>query len=353
MRPYFAVLTSAMLASAMVAGAQTPVRVTRPEAASAVRTLDLSGSFVARRSARLSPRLSGLVAAAPVDVGDYVALGDVVLRLDERLAELQLAEERAAREEAAARLVEAERLAAEARRLAADRFVAETQIAAREADVGIAQAALAVAEAAVATARERLLRHRVIAPFDGVIAERLSEAGEWVQTGTPVAELVATDSLWLDVRAPQQYYIELNGDVTAAVRVDALEREWSAEIHRRVPVSDPAARTFLIRLVLAEPVPGIVPGMSASVRLQWSAEHQVVYLHRDAIIRFPDGTTTVWTIENEGGSSVARERVVTVSRYQGDQVEISAGIGPDALVVVRGNELLVEGEAVRVREDTP
>ncbi|MEM9304838.1 MAG: efflux RND transporter periplasmic adaptor subunit [Pseudomonadota bacterium] len=330
---------------------QAPVNVATPEARTAVRTLQLTGSFVAQRSAGLSPRISGLVAETPVDAGDRVAAGDVLVQLDGRLAELGVAEALAAATAAAAELAEAQRLATETRRLAADRFVAETQIAARDAAIEVARANLSVVEAALATARERLARHAVVAPFDGVIAQRVAEAGEWVQTGTPVLELVATDALWLDVRAPQQYFNELAAPVAASVRVEALDQRFRAAIHARVPVSDPDARTFLLRLALEEaPVEQIVPGMSATVDLEWSLGEQVLYVHRDAIQRFPDGSTTVWTVAAEGTAMVARERAVTVRRYEGDHAEISEGIEHDARVVVRGNEVLAEGEAVRVIE---
>ena len=336
---------------AQTAGApSTPVSIALPEATAATRSLDLSGSFVARRAARLSPRLSGLVIEASVDAGDAVAAGDVVMRLDPKLAELAVAEAEAASTEAGARLTEALRLAAEARRLAADRFVAETQIAAREAEAGIAEAGLAVARATLATAQERLDRHAVIAPFDGVIAERFAEAGEWVQTGTPVLTLVDPDELWLDARAPQAFWVALGGSVTATVEVDALEMLLDAEVHARVPVNDPGARTFLVRLTVPEQPPALLPGMSANVRLKWQEDREVVYVPRDAIIRFPDGTTTVWVVDSTGSATTVREIPVTIERYDGDRAAISSGLSATQPVVVRGNEVLVEGQRVTIRE---
>lgn len=183
-----------------------------------------------------------------------------------------------------------------------------------------------------------------------MVAVRLAEVGEWVETGTAVAELVATDALWLDVRAPQQLWDPLDRQVRASAWVDALGSRVEARVEARVPVNDPAARTFLVRLALAEPQRSIVPGMSATVRFEWVEDRQVLAVPRDAIIRFPDGTTTVWVVTDGPAGPTAHEREVTVEGYEGDRAELRPGLAADARVVIRGNEVLTEGQAVRIVE---
>ena len=180
--------------------------VAQPEVRPAVERIELTGSFTARRAAQLSPRLSGLVETIDIDAGDQVAAGNVIVRLDDQLAELQLAQAEAAVAQSQASFDEAVRLRDEALRLGEDRFFPDTEIQARKSAVQVARAALDVARAERDTAAERLARHAIIARFDGVIARRLTEAGEWVETGTAVAELVAVDDLWLDVQAPQRLW---------------------------------------------------------------------------------------------------------------------------------------------------
>ena len=45
--------------------------------------------------------------------------------------------------------------------------------------------------------KEIVERHRIIAPFDGMVAEKMAEVGEWVQTGNPVLRFVDTENLRL------------------------------------------------------------------------------------------------------------------------------------------------------------
>ena len=340
----------AVCLSATAAAQQpAPVAVASPEVRPAVEEIELTGSFTARRSAQLSPRLSGLVETIGVDAGDAVATGDVIVRLDDRLAELELAQAEAAVEQSRAAFDEAVRLRDEAERLVEDRFFPDTEVRARRSAVQVAEAALDVAMAERDTVAERVARHKIVAPFDGIIARRFTEAGEWVETGTAVAELVAVDYLWLDVQAPQRLWPRLQQDTDVEVIVDALGGQtFSGEVAARVPVSDPAARTFLLRLVLPEADPDITPGMSARTVISLRTDADALLVPRDALIRYPDGTITLYTVDESVSPPVARQREVQVGRVDGDRAVIESGLSPTERVIVRGNEVLAEGQPVRV-----
>lgn len=329
--------------------APAPVTISMPEARQARQQVELTGSFNARNAASLSPRLSGLVQELLVDAGDRVAVGDVLVRLDDRLAQLELAQAESAVNQAQAALVEAVRLRDEALRLKDSAVLPATEISARESAVEIARAAVAVAQAQRDTQAERVQRHQVVAPFAGVIAQRLSDPGEWVQTGTALLELVDVSDLWLDVQAPQRLWPLLGAEPEVEVTVDALgERELAASVAARVPVSDPAARTFLLRLQLNDPSADITPGMSARVRLLLAGTTRNLIIPRDALIRYPDGTTTVWVVDASQSPARASQQQVQLAGVSGDSAEIVSGLGPDQPVVVRGNEVLTEGQAVNV-----
>jgi RND family efflux transporter MFP subunit len=340
-----------LLAAAASVSAQqpAPVTVALPEVQPAVEQVELTGSFTARRSARLSPRLSGLVEQVAVEAGDAVEAGQLLFRLDDRLARLEQAQADAAVAEAQAALDEALRLRDEGRKLRGDRFLPETEVRARESAAQVAQAALDVAQAARDTAAELVARHAVVAPFSGVIAERLTEAGEWVQTGTAVASLVAVDELWLDVQAPQRLWPRLDQRTEVEVMVDALGgTAYPAQVAARVPVSNQDARTFLLRLVLSDAVSEITPGMSARARLRLSSATDALLVPRDALIRYPDGTITLFVVERDSNPPRVRQRQVTLGTVQGDRAVIAAGLEPDLAVVVRGNEALADGDPVRI-----
>lgn len=330
---------------------QTPVTVVEPSTGRSTESLRMTGNLLARQVSGLSTQESGLIAAIHVDAGDVVEQGDLLLELDAGLVEQDVARAEAARDEAAASLAEARRLAAEARRLGDDSFFPETERRARDSAVVLAEAALARAESELARERQRLERHRLHAPYDGIISRRHFDRGEWVAPGSAVVELVKVDELWLDVRVPQRYWSDLRDRDKVSVRAWAdvdPERELDARIHARVPVGDPTARTFLLRLLISDDSGAITPGMSAGVEVTIERDETSVRVPRDAILRYPDGTTTIWIVEE--GSDRAAEREVVVRRNIGDVVELEDTLPEGVRVVTRGNEVLSEDERIRIVE---
>jgi RND family efflux transporter MFP subunit len=329
----------------------TPVVVAAPTVGPATQTLSLSGNLTPQQAAAISPQVAGVVAAMRVDAGDAVAAGDVLVELDARTARLEQARARAVVEEARTALAEAERLRDEGRRLLERRVLPESEVQAREAALRLAAAAVDRARSELDLASERVAQHVIRAPFGGVVSRRLADAGEWVGTGSPVVELVTVDDLWLDVRVPQQFWSRLGPDLQLAAYADALPgQQLDAQLHARVPVNDPAARTFLLRLRVHDESGRLIPGMSARVELELSGDGAVTSVPRDAITRYPDGSATVWVIMAADGGWVAHEHQVRLLRLAGERAELAGELPAGAGVVIRGNEGLAEGERVTIAE---
>ena len=344
------VVAAAWLAAGTAEAAPAvPVEVAKARLEAVVLQVPLTGTVTARDRASLSPRVSGLVSEVHVTAGDRVDEGTLLLTLDPRLEELALEEAVAATAEARAALDEARRRRDEARDLGPRRGIPESEIRAAEATVRIEAAKLERLRAAERRRREIVARHRLYAPFAGVVARRLAEEGEWVETGQAVLELVGTERLRLDLRVPQEHYPHIDVDAPVTVQLDALpQRPVTGRISARVPVSEPGSRTFLLRVQLEDGEGGIIPGMSARALLRIAANERAVTVPRDAVLRDAYGATRVWSVQELDGAPVAVQRSVEVGRSFDGRTEIRAGVDAGERVVVRGNETLSEGQAVRV-----
>lgn len=339
------------IATAGVAGADAPIPVSVATATASVvsEELRLTGTLTAERRAGLSPRIDGLVARLRVDAGDRVKAGQVLLELDEELAEHAARRAAAGAEQAKAARDEAQRLFEEAQRLVQDKHLPRTELERREAELRLSEAALTASLAAEREQQELLRRHALPAPFAGLIARRMTDVGEWVTRGTPVLELVALDRIRLDLQAPQEYFRLINDKARVEVRSDgAPDRVLAGRIAARVPVGDAAARSFLIRVVVDDPPIDLLPGASASAVIQLPGDEQSVSIPRDALLRYPDGAFSVFVVRDAQGRSTAHEQRVRVGRGD-EQVEILEGLKPGERVVVRGNETLRTGQAVVIQ----
>jgi RND family efflux transporter MFP subunit len=333
--------------------AGVPVRVTQAVERDVSEVVQVTGTVTSARDARLSVSVGGLVTALHVDAGSRVAAGDLLLELDPELAELQWRSAEAGAEEARNALADARRRLDEARTLAPQRSIAETVVRDLAAEVAEDEAVLQRAEAEAGYRRGILERHQLRAPFAGVISDRLTDLGEWVDPGQAVLNLVAVDELRLDFEVPEDFLAEVTPDTPVTFTLDPFPDEVRrGTVAAVVPVTTPGTRTFLVRVQAQalDPNQRMIPGMSARARLDLATGRRGVVVPRDAVLRFPDGRAVVWVVEaGEGGPVAAERRVNTGLAFDG-LVEVSDGLEPGSTVVVEGNASLQNGQRVRVRD---
>ncbi|MFW5824986.1 MAG: efflux RND transporter periplasmic adaptor subunit [Marinobacter sp.] len=332
---------------------QTPgVQLAEVERRPVFEETRLNGTVNALRVSGLSTPVAGLVENTRADVGDTVRQGDELVTLDDEQARHELASARAQAQAAEADLSEARRRLSEAESVGAGRNIAATEIRARESAVAIAEAALARSQAEVSRHRTALDRHRIRAPFDGVVSSRSADLGEWVTPGDELMTLVDLENLRLDFQVAQRYFPKLNDDTELLlVSGPAGDNPVALGVAFRVPVTDPASRTFLLRATAPDEVP-LMPGMSVQALLRVSTGSQGLTVPRDAINRHPDGRVTVWIAEpaeEDERYTVTEKRVETGSGFR-DRVEILDGLDAGQQVVTRGNEALEEDMTVRISE---
>ena len=352
----FATLLIALQSS--IASAQAPVHVEPVESRSIVNQIGVTGTVTSPRRAVLSTAVAGLVAELTIDEGYRVEIGEPLLKLDSELAQLALERVEAEVRQRKIELDDAKRRFAEAEKVGAQRGVARTQIESLRAEVSSDEAALAAARAAAREQRAIVERHTLKAPFAGVISERRTELGEWVNPGDGLLELIATDNLRFDFRIGQQNFSVIAPGTPVEISFDALPGVTvPARVDTVVPIKNPGARTFLVRVLAddtdADAAPSITPGMSVRGTLRVDTGRSGITVSKDAILRFPDGRVTVWVIDDDGELPVVHERIVSTGFEFAGAVEVTSGLSPGDLVVVRGNETLQEGQTVSILDGTP
>ncbi len=330
-----------------------PVMVAVVERAKSDDELRLTGTVTSERVASLSTSVNGLVKRVRVDAGDRVSAGKALIHLDSAMARLALDRTKAAAQEARAQLSEQQRLRDEAKEMFERGLIPETRLHSAESERRVAAARVDRLVAEQKEQQEIVRRHTVVAPFTGVISNKFTDPGEWVETGTTVLELVDTQRLRIDVQVPQERYRQISVGAPVSVELDAVAgRLHKGKVIARVPVNNPGARTFLVRVNIDNGAKEMAPGMSARVVFKLLEGRSTVRVPRDAILRKPDGSTRVWIVI-DGGAPTVSERQVELGRSLRGWVDVQSGVDAGARVVVRGNEALREGQQVRVLSVVP
>lgn len=327
-----------------------PVTVTEVTEAPVYRELRLTGTVTSARSAELSVSVGGLVQNLLVEEGAKVESGDLLLELDPELAELEWQAASAAAEQAKVDFEDARRRLGEVESLSIKDSIAETEVRNIRAEVASREAQLAAARAQAASRRAVLDRHTLRAPFDGVINSKLTEVGQWVTPGQAVLGLIEMDSLRVDFAVSEEFLPGLTPNAQISFRLNAIpDRRYQGRIATIVPVTDPGARTFLLRVKPEHEGDGMLPGMSAEATLKLDTGEQGLAIPRDAMLRYPDGRIVAWVlVENDDGAPTAQERRIRIGHAFDGMIEIIDGLAPGEKVVVRGNEGLQHGQLVRV-----
>ena len=141
----------------------------------------------------------------------------------------------------------------------------------RYVGVSQAQGQLQQAQAQLDVLNAGLSDTRTLAPFDGVITQKLVEEGDTVQPGQPLIRFAYTKFLRLEVEVPVRLVSNLEKGMLVPARLDVHGPSVMARVAQIFPMASASAHTVTVKFDLPEGTPG-GPGMYAEVRVPDSAE---------------------------------------------------------------------------------
>jgi RND family efflux transporter MFP subunit len=299
------------------------------------------GTVVSRNDARLSAEVTGRLTSV-ADVGTVVARGEVIAIIEDTSLRLLNTELLAQVARAQARLSYLENEEDRFAKLAESNLAAATQLDQIISDRDVARGDLAIAESRLAQNQNQLDRTRILAPFDGIVVERLMTPGERVDEGAQVVRLIDRDNLEVIARAPLEYFrFVRHGQL---LDLQAESGQAVGQVRTVVAVGNENTHQFEIRVDLDGQLFPV--GQTLRVSIPTSEVREALTVPRDALVLRPEGQS-VFVIDSE---SQARQVQVTVGVGQGDRIEIVGAVEPGDKVVIRGNERLQPGQAVSVMD---
>lgn len=298
------------------------------------------GSIISRRDARVASELEGRVLQV-AEVGQRVRAGQALAVLDDTALRLRARESEAELARIRAQLDLAVRQEQRYAQLAAQQNIARSQYEQLRAERDMLAQDHARAQAQLAQIRHQRTQMVVRAPFDGVVAERHTQRGEYLVTGASVARLVDTAAPEVRVRAPVELARHLGPGT--AVRVRSADGERDYPVSALVPVGDEASRQLELRIALGGAQAPV--GTAVEVGLPSAEPRSVVAVPRDAVILRREGDF-VLRVDNAGKAE--RLAVKTGATVDG-LVEISGDVRAGDRLIVRGGERVDAGQSVSVQ----
>ncbi|WDS38013.1 efflux RND transporter periplasmic adaptor subunit [Pseudoxanthomonas sp.] len=308
---------------------------------SLARSVTVSGPVSAYEEMQLGVELSGQrVTSLDVDVGQSVRKGQILLQLDHRTLDSDLAQAEASMLQAQAGLDLAQAKQERGAKLADGQLISVSDLDELRAARTQAEAQRATARAARDAARLQRDFAELRAPADGIISKRLVQPGQVVSAGSELLRLIRDGRLEWRAELPEEQLSEIA--VGNTVALSYAGREIEGRVRAITPGVDAQTRTGTVYADLPEPGP-LKPGTYVEGRVV-TGDGQGLMVPATSVVQ-RDGHSYVFTMK--GKDVVERRRVRTGQALQG-QVEIVEGLKAGDQVIGDGAGFLGDGDRVRV-----
>jgi RND family efflux transporter MFP subunit len=353
-------------------------------------TVELSGTIRPVDQATLSTRVMGRIIQLSLEAGDRFDKGDILARIDvmdmtaqtsQAQSGVAQAQAEVARSQATLSQLESQKLEAQAAlRLAqisqtrmaqlqaegavsqsqldeantnldeAKARVAQTEAGVRQAQAAIAQSRAAVnrAESGVTSASASESYGTVIAPFDGVVVQKLAYEGEMAAPGTVLLNVENPDKLQLEIAVPEENLRFVRVGQPVNVQVEAANQTLNGTIQQIVPAADSNSRSFLVKIPLNNSG-RLISGMFGRIALPVDGEQETILIPTNALMQRGQ-LQGVYVVEANGSQSTAVLRWVKTGQQREGQVEIVSGLMTGDRIITSNIGQLSDGQPIAIRE---
>ncbi len=324
-----------------------PVMVGRAIAQDVVDRIEATGQLLAKAEATVAAQVSGEITGIAADEGAAVTLGQVIIEIDPGRRKLELADARASLAQMQAQRVEASREVKRAEQLASSGAGSQARLDEKQTRLELASAQLLAVAARLGLAERAVADASVRAPFDALVARRLVNAGEFVNSGQKLFSLVALDPVEVEFFLPEidssRVAIGQTVEVRVASHPDLVSRGVVSVVS---PTIDSESRTRRAKALIENRDGRLLPGSFAQVDLGVAERSGVIMVPKEALLLRSDGSV-LFKLQ-PGGEHVARV-TIKAGAHRGGLVEISGAVAAGDWVVVRGQSNLVDGSPVALR----
>jgi membrane fusion protein, multidrug efflux system len=310
-----------------------PVFVTEAKKDTFVDRVEALGTLRANETVVLTAKVTEQVTAVNFEDGQRVSAGDVLVEMMNTQESAELDAEQATANEAKQQL---------------DRIIPLVKSgAASESVLDLRQREYQTAQARLDGIKSRISDRMITAPFGGVLGMRNISVGVVLQPGAKITTLDDDSVMKLDFSVPAVFL----SAIQVGLEIEAKSNSFDGRIFKGKIISidsqiDPVTRSITVRALIPNEEKLLKPGLLMRVEIL-KDPRQAIILPEEAII--PLGRDNhVFVVEDEGGKTVAKKRMVTLGSRRPGDVEIVTGLSGGEKVVTHGTMNVIDGGDVSI-----
>lgn len=296
-----------------------------------------------RRSATISPQVTGNLISIQVRSGDHVKAGQLLMVIDPLKQEATVESQKATEQQKLAvyqyNQVEVERQ----RKLFAAGVTSRDTLDQAEQAYSNSKADYESSVAARQTQEKELAYYRIRAPFDGIVGDVPVHVGDYVSSSTLLTTVDENRDLEAYIYIPTERAAEVHRGLSVDILDNSGKQIERTAINFVSPQVDDQLQGILAKAPVHSPLLRTEQLVKAKVIWSTAPTPTVPVL---AVTRL-GGQTFVYVAQGQDGKFVAKQKAVTLGDTIGNNYAVQSGLANGDKVIVSGTQFLVDGAPVQ------
>ena len=314
-----------------------PVTVAKAELGSVIRYINAIGTLRPFNSVVIKSEVNSVISKIHFTEGATVNEGDLLIELDDKGAKAALMEAEAYYRKAKSEFDPVEKLADRGvmARVNRDKLKAEMDVCA----------------AKVESCKNTLEKHKIVAPFGGIIGLKEISEGQFVAPGNELVKLVDCNPLKVDFKVIEAEikHVYVGQEIKVLVGGEQTQ-EVNAKVIAIDPESDKISHSFNVRALLdmseemASAFPTLKPGRFVSIKIIPDESQQGILVPESSLEKVGDDDYLYRLIEG-----IAVRTLVTTGMRKNGFIEVITGVNEGETVITSGQQGVLDGRGVSVQ----
>lgn len=336
---------SKALAASNAANVPEPVSVIHPQQHAASGDITLPSTLQAYADSPIYARTSGYLAHWYADIGTHVHQGELLAVIQSPEVDQELNQARAMLSQAQANVSLAGVTARRYQELSPTNAVAQQEVDTTSQNLSAQQATLQAAQANVNRLKELQSFERVVAPFDGVITQRLINEGDLINAGNggngaQLFRISKISTMRVFIPVPEIFGAQIVPGLKAELALTELPQEkFEGAVVRTSHSIDPGSHTLLTEIDVPNPTGKLLPGAYASVHLHLAQQAKELLVPTGAVLFQAAGPQVVVVTDK----NQLQLRSVSVGNDLGNTIQITGGLSVHERIVSSPPDYVVDG----------
>ncbi|MGJ5641721.1 efflux RND transporter periplasmic adaptor subunit [Formosa sp. S-31] len=299
--------------------------------------LEVQGSVQTKQNIVIHPEVSGILTKIFVKEGQSVSKGQLLAKIDDGGLEQQVAQMEI-------QLALAKTTFERQKRLWDQQIGSEIQFLQ-------AKSTYEAQEQSVNQLKTQLAKTNIIAPFNGVIDDIITDEGSVVMPGqSQLIRIVNLKDMYIETEVPESYITDVVAGKNVLVEFPVLGTTIETKVRQASNYINPANRTFKVEVPVPNKSGNVKPNLTAKLKINDYSSEEAILIPLSIISENANGEQYIYVVKNKNSENEATaERVIIkTGKTQGDIIEVLSGIENGAEIIKEGARSVRSGQTIKV-----